>query len=442
MKRVLMIAIVIVLLAAGGFAALQGGRYLGQNSLSASAEAQGTEGEVSATEGIDPTGKIVVDARVVPVQEAQLSLPVSGIVDAILVQEGDQVVEGQVLLRLHAARQKVAVSQAQAELQRAQARLQELIAGARPEEVASAQAALDAAQAQLDRVQGASLPGQIKAAEAALAAAQAGLQKVLEGADEQAIIAARADLANADAARRQAQNAYNEVKWRNDIGALPQAAQLEQATNNFEAAQARLNELVAGPSGADVANARALVNQAQAQLDTLRDSMPSDIEVAAATMRQAESQLNLLKAGTRSETIEVAQADVAAVTSALQQALVALAETELVAPFSGTVATINVSVGEQATPGVPVLWLANLATWQIKTEDLTELDVTAIRQEAPVNITFDALPGLAVPGNIRFINPLGADNRGDIVYTATIDPGSQDARLLWNMTAVVEFEVK
>ena len=442
MKRGLVITAIILAAAGALFGALQTGRYLGQNSaVLASPAEQSTGGEGEAvTANVDPLGRIVVDARVVPAREAALSLPVSGIVNTILVAEGERVEAGQVLLRLNAARQMVAVSQAEAEVIRAQARLQEQLAGARPEEVASAQAALDAAQAQLNRVEQASLPGEIRAAEAALAASNANLQKVLEGADEQALIAARADMANADAARRQAQRAYNEVKWRNDIGALPESAQLEQATNNFEAARARLAELEAGASAADIANANALVRQSQVQLQTLRDSMPSDVAVAEANMRQAAAQLDLLNAGTRPETIAVAEADLAVATAALQQALVAKAETELRAPFAGTIATVDINIGEQATAGLPIMRVADLSTWQVETEDLTELDVTSIAQDAVVSITFDAIENLAVPGDIRLINPLGTDNRGDIVYTAIIEPQTQDERLLWNMTAVVEFD--
>lgn len=38
--------------------------------------------------------------------------------------------------------------------------------------------------------------------------------------------------------------------------------------------------------------------------------------------------------------------------------------------------------------------------------------------------------------------PIGQDNRGDTVYTVVISPNKQDDRLLWNMTAVVDFGAK
>ncbi len=42
---------------------------------------------------------------------------------------------------------------------------------------------------------------------------------------------------------------------------------------------------------------------------------------------------------------------------------------------------------------------------------------------------------------INLIGMMHADNRGDIVYTAIIKPQAQDACLLWNMIAIVEFSV-
>ena len=125
---------------------------------------------------------LVVDARVVPVDQAELSFVVGGIVSEVLAQEGEAVEEGQVLLRLNSSQQETAVSRAQAELLKARAEYDELKAGARSQEIESAEALLAAAQARLERIQDGTLPGEIAAAEAALASTEAALAKVLEGA--------------------------------------------------------------------------------------------------------------------------------------------------------------------------------------------------------------------------------------------------------------------
>lgn len=384
-------------------------------------------------------GDLIVDGRVLPLRQSLLSFPISGIVGALEVAEGDSVEVGQVLARLDSSQQQTGVSRAQAELARAQARLDELVAGVRVEEIESAQASLAAANARLLRLEGGALPNEIAAAQASLAASQANLNRVLDGPSEQELIAARAELANAEAAVGQAQAAYDEVQWRPDIGALPQAADLQRATNNLEAARARLADLETGIRQSDIDGANAEVNRAAAQLRQLQATLPADVAAAQAEVRQFEAQLALLSAGTRPEQITAAEADVAAATAALQQALVSLAETELQAPIAGSVARLDIRLGEQVQPGAVAMQVADLDEWEIQTEDLTELDVVQVRPGERVLVRFDAIPDLVLPGEVTRIRPVGSDRRGDIVYTAFVRLLDTDPRLLWNMTAVVHF---
>jgi HlyD family secretion protein len=95
-------------------------------------------------------------------------------------------------------------------------------------------------------------------------------------------------------------------------------------------------------------------------------------------------------------------------------------------------------VGEVPAAGSPVIVLADLSSWQIETEDLTELSVVQIREGDQVTVTFDALPGFELPGTVSQIKPLGENRQGDIVYTVVVEPNSWDDRLRWNMTAAVE----
>jgi HlyD family secretion protein len=300
---------------------------------------------------------------------------------------------------------------------------------------------VEAAQAQLARVEQGARPEEIAAAEAALAAAQASLQKVKEGPREGELVAARADVANAQAALQQAQAAYDRVKDSPEIQMRPEALALEQATNAYNAAKARLNALQTGASSADIAAARAQVQQAQAQLDAVKaPARSAEIEAAQAEIRRAQAQLDLLLAGARPETIAAVEADVAAAEAALQQANVALAETELRAPFAGTLASFDAKVGEQVAPASPIAVLADLSAWQIETDDLTELNVVRVHEGDPVTITFDAIPDLELPGKVVRIEAIGQNKMGDITYTVVVEPEQYDERLRWNMTASVVIE--
>ena len=425
MKKITFALIAVLLIAAAAFAALR---------FRASGDQQQPAVETTAAL---PAARTAVDGRVVPVRRAQLSLPIPGIVAEVLIQEGDTVAAGQPLLRLHAEQQQAAVAQANAQLARAQARLAELETGAQEAELAAAAALRDQAQARLERVQNGPLAAESAVAKAGLAEAQARLQAVLSGASDQQKIAAQAEVANAQAVVRQAQAAYDQVAGLADAGARPESVRLEQATNALQAAQARLDDLNRGASSADIATARAGVQRATAQLDLLSAQDPAVLAEAQAALRQAQAQLDLLTEGARAESIAAAEADVAFAQASLAQAQAALNDAELVAPFAGVVAGLNIAAGEQAVAGVAVVSLADLSVWQIETEDLTEFDVVGVQPADQVTLTFDALPDLKMTGVVNRIRPIGEDNRGDIVYTLIIDPAQQDTRLLWNMTAVV-----
>lgn len=385
--------------------------------------------------------RVVADGRVVPVRSTDLSLASGGIVTEILVNEGDSVVPGQLLLRLNAARQNASVAQAAAEVRRAVAKLEEVKAGSRAQEIASAQAGVDAAQARLDALKQGPRPEEIAAAEASLAAAQAALRKAQTGATQEEIIAARADLANAEAARRQAQAAYDQVAGSPNIGSLPQALQLEQATNNYNAAKARYDNLLKGPNPAEIASARAQVDRAQAELDALKAPVrAADLAEAEAEVRRAQAQLDLVLAGPQPEQLAAAEADVAAAEAALAQARAALADMELRAPFTGTVAMIDVSLGQQVTPGFAAIRLADFSSWLIETNDLTELKVVGLAEGNLATIAFDAIPDLLLPGHVSRIRFIGENKQGDITYTVVVQPDRSDERLRWNMTAKVTIE--
>jgi multidrug resistance efflux pump len=426
--------LIIILVIAGG----AGYYFYSQGTLQAPGLAPNT---ATPLPPVESNPQVIVDAVVVPARFAQLSMSASGIVAEVLVAEGDSVEAGQVLARLENERQVIAIAQAEAQVRSAQARIDELKAGSRPEEIAAAQAAVDIANASLAKVQEGSRQEDISAAQAGLSAAQAAYQQVLSGAEDEQLIQAEADLANAEAALRQAQAAYDQVKWRNDVGALPQSADLERATNNYEAARARYDLLVAGANESEIASARAQVEQAQATLDkALAPATESDIAAAEAEVRRAESQLALLQAGTRPETIAAAQADLTAAQTALMQRQLELADTELKAPFAGTIASLNLEVGEQVAATAPVAQLADVSEWRIETDDLTEINVVYVHIGDNVSISIDALPDLELTGTVERIKPLGENKQGDITYTATIIPNKSDERLRWNMTASVTID--
>ena len=328
---------------------------------------------------------VSVTGEVVPAVWATVSAQAGGTGVEVLVAPGDEVGEGDVLLRLDSTDARLAVQQAEAALAAAQARLDGLKAGARPEE--------------------------IEAAEAEVALAQAGLQSLLNPAPVQ-IAAARAELAQAEAALRIAQAAYDRVKWDPGVGARPEALQLEEATGAYNVAKARLDALL-NPPAADVAAARAQLQQAQAQLA-------------------------LLEAGARPEEIAAAEAEVAQAEAALEAARVALERCEVRAPFAGTVGLVYVHTGELVSPGQPLVTLGDLTTLRVETTDLDEVDVARVAVGQRAVVTFDALPGQTFTGQVVRIYPMPDPGTAGVQYRAIIELEELNPAVRWGMTAFVD----
>jgi HlyD family secretion protein len=308
-----------------------------------------------------------------------------------MVEQGDQVEEGELLIELDSTDLEYALSQAQAALATSQATLALAEAGARPEEIAALEAQLAAANAELAR-----LMAGVKSEEIALAQAQ--LQKTAT------------DLAHA-------QNQYDKWRWVGDETEEQLRYERDVAAAANAAAQAQLDLVMAGPSREEIAAAQARVDQAQAQLD-------------------------LLRSGARPEEIAVAKAQVAQAEVALAQAQSALEKTKLKALFPGTIGEIKVREGEVVNAGVPLLTLGDLDHLRVETTDLNEIDTPLVKVGQEVKIAFDALPERVIPGRVARIAPMASPGEGGTNYTVIIELEKQDPDLRWGMTAFVDISVE
>jgi HlyD family secretion protein len=387
-----------------------------------------------------PGGTVRAAGKVVPAQVAELSFVAAGQVQTVAAAIGDRAAAGDLLAALDTTAADADVVQAQAALFRAQANLSELQAGPRAEEVAAAAARVQAAQARLEQLSTPASASEIAAARAALAAAQAALAQLSAGPRQEQRIEALASLSNAEAALQQAQSAYNQVKDRNDVGMLPQSRDLQLATNNYEAAQARYDLLFAGPQADAVAAGQAQVQQAQAALDRLlTPATASQIAEAQAQVDAAQAELELLQAPARSQTLAVAAVAVTEAEAALRRVEAARTGREIRAPFGGTVTTLSLTAGEMVQMGQVVLTLADLDHLQVETTDLGERDVPLVAIGRPVTVLVQA-SNEQIPGRVTAIAPQSTIVGGDVVYAVTIELDEQPANLRWGMTVDVEIE--
>ncbi|MBC7317293.1 MAG: efflux RND transporter periplasmic adaptor subunit, partial [Chloroflexi bacterium] len=179
--------------------------------------------------------------------------------------------------------------------------------------------------------------------------------------------------------------------------------------------------LEAGARPEEIAVAAARVREAQAALASAQAQAAvaqQQIAIQSAQVEQAQAQYDLIKAGARPEDLELARAHVAQAEAALQQAKAALNRALIVAPFKGTVCEMNLRLGEQAVPGMPVISLGDLTTLRVETTDLDEIDAARIKEGQAVQVTFDALPDVRLPGKVERLALKAGAGGGGVVYKA------------------------
>lgn len=333
---------------------------------------------------------IVAAGRVMPGQYASLGFSQSGKVAEVLVAEGDAVEADQTIARLESTEAM------QAEVARAEL------------EVLLSEQALAALYDYSDSDQ-AALQLSIANAYAAVQDAQTRLD-YLAIPDDQAELSSLEAAALARKALDEARTAYEpyENKAETEFS--------RELRRKFDHAKMDFNTAVKrARADADLVSAQAILDEAIADYDAAGQEPDEDLVTAA------EARLSTAKA-------------------ALAAAQAANERLVLRVPFAGVITELSLKAGEFVTAGQPNVTVADLATWVIETEDLTELDVVKLRNGQPVNISLDALPNETLNGTVTAISNAYSQRQGDITYSVTIRLNDVPNEMRWGMTAQVKFE--
>lgn len=456
MRRYIIALIAIIVVGGGGYVAYQ---QLTVESTTDVAAAQTVDEPV-----INDTGRVSAEGQIVPLRDAAVSFVTGGRVAEILVEEGATVQAGDLLLRLEATDLEINVRQAEAAYQQTEASLVSAQAQLETAQVgvANAELGVAAAQAQLALLTAAPSPEEIASAEANVASAAAGINQAagnrdaaLTGATQSQILAAQANVAAAAEQAQQARELHESLIHNEILGEAEEQARFasENAQAQLAAAQATLDELLAGPNTAEQVAANGGVSAAiaqrdasQAQLDLLLAG-PKAEQIAASEIAVEQAEAAVLEAETRVAQTEAAvaqaEAGVAQALASLEAAQAALDQMTLTAPFAGTVAAMDIELGEIVSAGQPVVTLADLTTWQVETTDLTELDVVELAEGHPVTVQIDALPDAELAGTVTKIDAVSTLSQGDVVYAVTIQlEDTADLPLRWGMTVFVDVDVE
>jgi HlyD family secretion protein len=372
----------------------------------------GGEAEIVTVQRGSLVTSTTATGSLLPGAEVTLSFQVSGQVSDVLVQAGERVQQGQMLAQVDTPDLELQVRSSEAALASAQAQLDQLKAGPRPEEVAAAEANLAAAQA-------------------ALNAATAERQRLEAGALEAEIAAAEAQVASALTQQKVAQDTHDNT-MRCETVTLPtgEKKKICPALGTLEE-QARYN----------LHAANVALEAAQAQLDTLQASVDYQVravranEAGAMAQRDAaQAQLDLLLAGATAAQIAAAEANVDQAKVALDSARLALERATLRAPLDGVVARVDVAPGESVSPQMPAIALVDDSRFRIEA-DVDEADIGWVEVGQEVQITLDAFTGHGITGRVSALAPSATLDSGIVSYRITIEINPTDLPLRGGMTA-------
>jgi HlyD family secretion protein len=361
-----------------------------------------TSGGDSATPTASPSDSehiLIVEGRIVP-RDFSYLYTAAGKVEEIPVSEGQTVAKGAVLLRLgDRDAQEANLAAAQADLKLAEEASARVQRTALPEyhqailDEAAAQKAYNAALKIRDAFDSDQYDRDLDQAESDVVTALSELKDAQKEYDKYA----ERDKNNADRTRTKDALEFAQTKYDN---ALIRQTEIEnryhQAISNLETARGRLAEA--------------------ARIRKQRESGPDED-------RLAQVQANL----------SAAQARVAAAQAALDHL-------DVVAPYDGVIARIDISAGEYALPSQPVIVFADLSEWFVETTDLTETEIVDVQTGQRATIVPDALPDLELGGTIERVGLTYVEKAGDVVYPVRIRLDPAEADLFWGMTVEVRIE--
>ena len=364
---------------------------LGNQNTSPQAPAGGSSGVATAS-GI-----------VVPAQQAQLVFTSGGKVKTVHVAANDQVKAGQVLVTL-AGGEKLTADVESANMG-----------------LLAAQQALDALYKDMDVQQAQALKAIADNQDAVRDAERnlLNLQTQSQGFDVDAAYA------NMILARDKLERAREDFepyanKPQDNTTRATFLSQLAQAEKEYDAQVRKYNNLLGTANVIDLSQAKA------------------NLAIAQADLAKSQRDYEILQKGPIPEDVELAQARLTTAKAQLAAAQSALEDTELRAPFDGTVTELDAHESEWVTAGQVVLTLSDLQVLRVETTDLSELDVPKIKIGQPVDVLIKAL-NQDVTGKVSEISPLASTLGGDVVYKTTMKLDTQPEGLRAGMSVEVQF---
>jgi multidrug resistance efflux pump len=212
---------------------------------------------------------------------------------------------------------------------------------------------------------------------------------------------------------------------------------VDQAKDDLETAKDNLDAAKDGPTAADIASAESAIASAQQGLDTANAKLAEltagptqeavtqaqgKVSTAAAGLSAAQAKRDEVYAGSTAADIQAQQSQVQLATLSLAQAKKGLEGAQIIAPFDGTVAALNITVGDTAgstssssTSAAIVLNTPNAVVLNLS---IGESDLPNVKAGQSGIATFDAISGVTFPIIIDSVGTNPTTTQGVVTYQA------------------------
>lgn len=384
-------------------------------------------------------------------QPTDVSSRIGGRVTEILVNEGDAVRRGQILIRLDAGPDQNQLIAKSDTARQALAQLKEIESGPRPEDIRKQAAAVSEAQANFADLSEGPRPQDIAVPRAAARAALAHYAAALRGPTREETAEARAKVDSAVAAESLAgkkafryASLYAEDAVTKEQNDEVQAALVEATANRRDMEESWLRSARGTPAD-ELEEARQSYFQARASLElVLAGTRPEDIASANARLRQAQAGLDELLAGSRPEDIAQARFAYDAAEAQVQSLRIDIGERSVRAPYQGIVDNIPISIGDLVNPGTPLVRLDNPSDIWIRVY-VPESQIANVTSGTDASLRIDGIAdplpayveSVASQGEFTPANLQSPDERGKQVFAVRLRLKHADSRVKSGMDATV-----
>ncbi len=377
-------------------------------------------------------------------QVAKLSFPSTGIITAVLVEEGQRITEGEVLATIASTELVAERETAVSTLKGAEANFDKLVAGPRAETLALANTTLEKNRENLTRTIS---EENKKVANAKSNLHSTGLTAVTTDPNEDSLAPIVSGTYRCENEGKYIINIYSSASQsglsfrltglETDNGEVStdqptplgvcglfilftDSQSYSGSTWTIEIPNTRNNNYTTLKNNYDLA-----VTTAQNNIATSKDAL-----------LVAEKENSLSTAGARSEEVREATAKIEEAKSRIKAIDARLADRSIVAPFAGTVTNVDIVAGENAPLSSVITVLAD-NSFTLKAR-IPEIDITKLVLEQKVEIIFDAVNTETLIGKLIYISPIATQIDGVAYFETTIELTSPPSWLRAGLNADID----